>query len=374
MSKKRIKIRVEGEILRKIREEYFEGSIEEAAEKLKAIFGWDGEKMKSKLEEWERKGAELTPRQIEEIADRYTVSVAMLLLPEMSLVPPRKTRYDHRLYSREIPYSDRLWIRRAEVIQEILEAEGYGGQLPKIKITRNNVREVARNIRKHIKFTEEVQRNVEDPVKALREEFERMGIYVLLVPMDAGSIGGFAVGGRVPIIGINTKDRPVRQLFTLAHELCHVLMSDSIDICPSQEQAEENVEALCNEFAGEFLLPIDVALREWRLWNHLPLSQRLKKIAENYHVSQDVVFIRLIRAGILSWKEYEDWNSNRPEIEEKKLTGRGGKYVYNIRKWYGEVLPAIIYNLVKYGKVSGGTAGWCLRDKDLRNVRRLVTV
>jgi len=360
--------------LRKIREEYFEGSIEEAAEKLKAIFGWDGEKMKSKLEEWERKGAELTPRQIEEIADRYTVSVAMLLLPEMSLVPPRKTRYDHRLYSREIPYSDRLWIRRAEVIQEILEAEGYGGQLPKIKITRNNVREVARNIRKHIKFTEEVQRNVEDPVKALREEFERMGIYVLLVPMDAGSIGGFAVGGRVPIIGINTKDRPVRQLFTLAHELCHVLMSDSIDICPSQEQAEENVEALCNEFAGEFLLPIDVALREWRLWNHLPLSQRLKKIAENYHVSQDVVFIRLIRAGILSWKEYEDWNSNRPEIEEKKLTGRGGKYVYNIRKWYGEVLPAIIYNLVKYGKVSGGTAGWCLRDKDLRNVRRLVTV
>ncbi len=367
------KIPVNGKVLRRVREEYFEGSIEEAAGKLRSIFGVDVEKMKERLKEWEDEGAELTPRQLEEIARVYTVSVAMLVLPDAALVPSRKEKHDHRLYGREIPYSDRLWIRRAEVIQEILETEGYGGQLPRVSITWENVREVAREMRKRIGFIEEVQRSVEEPVKVLREAFERMGIYVLLIPMDAASIGGFAIGGRVPIIGVNTKDRPVRQLFTLAHELCHVLMSSDIDICPSEE-VEEKVEALCNEFAGEFLLPTDVAVSEWRLWDHLPFNQRLRKIAGDYHVSQDVVFIRLIRGGVLSWEEYEAWRSERPKVEEERRKGGGGKYMYNIRKWYGEVLPAIIYNLVEYGKVSGGTAGWCLRDRDLANVRKLITL
>ncbi len=367
------KIPVNGGVLRRVREEYFEGSIEEAAGKLKSIFGVDVEKMKERLKEWEDGEVELTARQLEEVARVYTVSVAMLVLPDAALVPSRKDKHDHRLYGREIPYGDRVWIRRAEVIQEILEREGYGGQLPRVEITWENVREVAREMRERIGFIEEVQRSVEDPVRVLREAFERMGVYVLLIPMDATSIGGFAIGGRVPIIGVNTKDKPVRQLFTLAHELCHVLMSSNIDICPSEE-VEEDVEALCNEFAGEFLLPTDVVLREWRLWDHLPFNQRLRKIAENYHVSQDVVFIRLIRAGVLSWEEYGAWRSGRPKVEEEKRKGRGGKYVYNIRKWYGEVLPAIIYNLVEYGKVSGGTAGWCLRDRDLTNVRKLITL
>lgn len=130
-----------------------------------------------------------------------------------------------------------------------------------------------------------------------------MGIEVRYKPAD-GDISAFIArkDGRI-VIGINTRQHPNRQRFSLAHELGHAALHQGralyVDRVPkfrdsysSTGKDPEEVEA--NHFASELLMP-EAALRRdvETMGSELSDDEFIERLAECYKVSVQAMTIRL---------------------------------------------------------------------------------
>ncbi len=99
-------------------------------------------------------------------------------------------------------------------------------------------------------------------------------------------------------IAINADEPAVRQRFTLAHELKHVLDASHEDAVyqhlPAGPARERHIEAICDHFAACLLMP-----RPWvkRLWGEG--TQELRLLAAHFDVSQQAMLIRLQHLGLM---------------------------------------------------------------------------
>lgn len=93
------------------------------------------------------------------------------------------------------------------------------------------------------------------PIPDLLKVIEDSGIPVFIIPLD-GIDGAFQIPDEQPYIAVNSALAPVRQRFTLAHELGHFELGHDaqVDIkIDHGSSVREEVEA--NEFAAAFLMP-----------------------------------------------------------------------------------------------------------------------
>ena len=90
-----------------------------------------------------------------------------------------------------------------------------------------------------------------------RKKIEDKGVFVLHDSFPETDGSGFCLShSKHPIILVNTKQQTRgRRLFTLIHELAHVLMGKSGVSDPFIRQ--NKTERLCNRFAGSFHVPED---------------------------------------------------------------------------------------------------------------------
>ena len=114
-------------------------------------------------------------------------------------------------------------------------------------------------------------------------------------PLNPSEFRGFAlVDDRAPIVFVNGADTKAAQMFTVAHELAHVCLGQSAlsNIEPSSTPSPSNeVEAWCNRFAAELLVPIASLRKEYRSLAALP--DELKRLARSFKVSTLVILRRL---------------------------------------------------------------------------------
>ena len=107
--------------------------------------------------------------------------------------------------------------------------------------------------------------------RRLREAIESLNILVFQYPMDAGSVRGLALTGRLPYaILINSRDPEAARAFAILHQYGHVL-TRSGGICGEQASgsavaasAGQRAEAWCNRFAAALLMPRDEFVAERR--------------------------------------------------------------------------------------------------------------
>lgn len=99
-------------------------------------------------------------------------------------------------------------------------------------------------------------------------------------------------------IAINRDEPLVRQRFTLAHELKHVLDASHEDVVyrhlPDGPARQRHVEAVCDHFAACLLMP-----KPWvkRLWGEG--IQDLHVLARHFDVSNQAMLIRLQNLGLI---------------------------------------------------------------------------
>ncbi len=116
------------------------------------------------------------------------------------------------------------------------------------------------------------------PVPDLGEILEGQGVVVLELPLP-DNLSGFTVrleDDRGVAVGVNAGYSPERQLFSLAHEYCHVLVDHDLPgIVSRPEEGEELREVRANAFAAAFLLP-EEGIRDYlgRLRKGLPSRPR----------------------------------------------------------------------------------------------------
>jgi Zn-dependent peptidase ImmA (M78 family) len=223
-------------------------------------------------------------------------------------------------------------IQFAEGVQEALDQDTEAvSALPHFTATRNDeVDEFALLARQYFNITFEDQAEAKD-ARAFyiicRKRIEDRGIFVLHDSFPEQDGSGFCLSHPThPVIVVNTKKQTKgRRLFTLIHELAHVLMRKSGISDPFVR--ENATERLCNRFAGSFLVPKSYvgSLLRAPVTND-PDDDDVKWASRRLKISQEATALRLEQLGFYKHGSYDKWKSlvhNRnPDYFEK--SGGGG--------------------------------------------------
>jgi len=163
-----------------------------------------------------------------------------------------------------------------------------------------------------------------------RYAIEARGVFVLHDSFPDTDGSGYCLAhDKHPVIVINTfKQNRGRQLFTLVHELGHVLMHKTGVSDPFVRK--NAIEQRCNRFAGSFLLPkekIGTLLRGLSVPSDPDLDD-VKRVARRLKVSQQAAVLRLEEAGVFKTGSYAKWiaavRAANPDFVKEGGGGGGG--------------------------------------------------
>lgn len=171
---------------------------------------------------------------------------------------------------------------------------------------------------------------------------ERLGVDVLVQEYADDPLWGASITDRqFPFVFVNARQPTTRALFTLAHELAHVLASDgdvmTLDVDLS---AHDNRERFANAFAATFLMPRDDVLGMVEEYGRT--AEALARMMLYFGVSYESLIyrlhnLRLINAEGRDQLQARGWRSvvidADPEIKAALLTRLGARPVYKPPRW-----------------------------------------
>lgn len=197
-------------------------------------------------------------------------------------------------------------------------------------------------------------KNPELAVNKLAEQIEDAGVFIAFNgvvgsnthrPIDVEECRGFALVNPVaPYIFINSQDAKTAQLFTLAHEMAHLLIGVSAGHAGEIVVSHNATERFCDAVAAEFLVPADVLRTEWNT---------IKKCASKFKVSELVIARRAHDLGIISDAVYNEFYHSylvRPIPSRKSPTG--GDFYATSRKRIGRMFAVHVSNAVNSRQLS----------------------
>jgi Zn-dependent peptidase ImmA (M78 family) len=303
------------------------------------------EKLQVKEEKWiswERGEQKPTTNQLIRIADYLDRTPAFFYLN--SLPDEKQPLSEFRTINNNFIVSGtpklRTAIREARRNRETL-LELYSDQrktpepIPSLNIFEGTIQEKSEEIRKWLGITIEKQNSWKSSSEALtrwKTLLEERDIYVVQFPyVDIDECRGFALWEeRFPIIGINSKDSYNARIFTLVHELAHILYRDSVLINDSLVEYFSDgrtLEQKCNRLAAEILVPENELVKEFDSKN--TSMSEVKRLSRIFRVSGYVLLIRLKTVQLISEEVYE---AIKPEFSFYDSSGKGsdgGNAYYN---------------------------------------------
>ena len=183
-------------------------------------------------------------------------------------------------------------------------------------------------------------RTWEAALSGLVDLAERAGVLVMISGivgsdthrrLDVEEFRGFTLADDLaPLVFVNGADAKVAQLFTLAHELAHVVLGGSgiSDTDMAETDEHDDVERWCNAAAAEFLVPR--ASLEEELDGREPLQDQVVRLARFYRVSTVVVLRRLFDTQHLSAQEYRAaYREERRRVDALTAERASGGDFYN---------------------------------------------
>ena len=311
-----------------------------------------------KVEAWEQGEAQPTYPQFKKLANFYKRPTALFFFPE----PPNEESIDEDFrtlpvdIARNIPPDIRYCVRKAKARQLDLK-ELHGDNVANAEIVDLKIKagekaiELAERIRNHIDISVEEQlkwKDADEALKNWRSALQDLDIWIFKDSFKNDIYSGFCIyDEKFPIIYVNSNksekysEVPQRQIFTLFHELGHILVGKAgIDFRekPRLTGRYQEEEVFCNAFAGFFLVPNN-SLDEYK---SLPNDGTIKKIAEKYKVSFEVILRKFLIRKFISSNEYalkieERKKHFKAEMEQKLLKGgekKGGPSYFVIQKSY----------------------------------------
>jgi Zn-dependent peptidase ImmA (M78 family) len=131
--------------------------------------------------------------------------------------------------------------------------------------------------------------------------------------VDPSEARGFSIVERpLPAVVVNIKDSVYGRVFTLMHELAHVLLNRGgiCDVDEATEEQHEDVEVFCNHVAGAALVPRDALLssefvagrRGQTTWQ----DEVLRAMSRMFHASRETVLRRLLILNLTTPAYYRE--------------------------------------------------------------------
>ena len=222
--------------------------------------------------------------------------------------------------AKEIPTNIRYLLRQAKARQLDLEElhDGVTETAAIIDVRKQgwkSVMELAQRIRNRIGVSTQDQCGWKDSRDAFdnwRVAVEELGVWVFKEAFKNEDYCGFCVyDEKFPIIYINNSQAPQRQIFTLFHELGHLLINKAgVDFRaePVFEGVYWQDEVFCNAFAGEFLV-LETELG----YTSLPEDGELEDLAKKYKVSFEVILRKFLDKRLISSEDYRSTIDRREQ-------------------------------------------------------------
>ncbi len=292
-----------------------------ARERASLSCAYIAEKMKkpiSTIEGWEDGKHPISFAEAQRFAGLVHIPFGFLYLDEpieeQLPIPDRRT-----VGSREVDVSIEL---RETIDDVMLKADWYkeyaieNGFLPVELIglytVDSHVDDIVSGIKKYIKVPIPPKVSKwEGFLSSLIKEIERNGILVMKNgvvknstkrPISVNDFRGFCIADKyAPVIFINNNDAQSAQLFTLIHELAHLMIGESgiSDISHSTNRKEE---VLCNAVAAEFLTPANVFIKNWI--DDEDWSLNVQPMTKIFKVSRWVIARRALTLRLIEEDQY----------------------------------------------------------------------
>lgn len=329
---------------------------------------------------------------LKKAADIYKRPLAVFFLPQ---APERQaTVHDFRLQPgvSQRPYAPRLnteirqaRLRRDDALELAREIEHKVAPFLHTATMNESATAVADRVRQLLGITLEQQaafRRTEDALKVWKDAVERQSVLVFetsRIPEEEMS-GVSLPADLLPVIILNGGDKHARRIFTLLHELTHLLLRQGgvCDMAQIDDDTQDGrVEAFCNAVAGNALVPASAldslltghGVRDWTL-------EELGEIAQHFSVSRYVIILRLLEIGRASQKhcrkiaadlkaEYQ----RQKERDREKSAGGPSPSVMAVRN-LGRPFVRLVLDAYAQDRIALATASDYLGVK-VRHLRRI---
>ena len=316
------------------------------------------------LEKLENGTVKISLSELKEMSKTYKRTVATLLLqaPPLEKGLPRDFR---SVDSKEIGHFHEktiVAVRKARALSksliELKQEVGVASTRFTWHATLNDTPETIAEQCRALWQLEEI-RQIDDTKLALEtciEKLEEAGIAVFQLSLTQDGVRGFSlVDETVPIIAVKRGETSSGKIFTLFHELGHIILNIG-GICDiSFNSRIDQVEKWCNAFAAEILMPARMVLQhplveEYHASGILTWPKKdLIALGKQFHAGPLATLRRLLTLNRTSAAYYaakhDDWNkppfarskhSEGRNVSKETIAEKGKQYVTLAFKAYDQ--------------------------------------
>ena len=296
-----------------------------------------------RLSAWERNEQKPTFAQLRKLANVYKRPLAIFYLAESPLrFQPmhdfRRVTRDLETQSPELTLEIRKARDRREWALELLsEIEGKPPKIERTLTTNNDSETAATMLRELLGVSLENQRTWRTDYEAFRQWrvlIENAGMLTFQANgVEVGEARGFSIAERpLPVAVANIKDAPRGRIFTLLHEVVHILLSDGgiCDLHESTEDKASRIEAFCNRVAGATLFPRAALLGSDVVQRHRKgqvqwADDELATLSREFGGSREAALVRLLTLGLTTERFYHEKRDEYLELyAEQRKKDKGG--------------------------------------------------
>jgi Zn-dependent peptidase ImmA (M78 family)/transcriptional regulator with XRE-family HTH domain len=320
------------------------------------------------LGRWESGDAAPTYVQLETLAYKiYKRPIALFFFPDPpdEREPAQEFRTLPDFEIDDLSPDTRLKVRQALALQISL-SELARSESPATRVITHGIEfdagrsaaAAARDVRQYLKVSVSDQiswKTMSEALKAWRFAVEDAGVFVFKDSFKQRDVSGFSLfDAEFPLIYVNNSTSKSRQIFTIFHELAHLLvhtggmtLRDDTFITALDGQ-ERQIEVFCNAFAAHLLLP-DLDFKKQNLSVD---DQNILRLARRYKVSREVILRRLLQMDLVSQRVYsskasqwaQDYFDNAPE--------EGGNYYLTQAAYLSERYMQMAFGNFYQGRIS----------------------
>ena len=313
------------------------------------------------VKSWENGTASPSYAQLEQLAYKiYKRPLALFFFPK----PPEEESPKQSFRTLPESHISRMeprlhyLIRQARVMQINLAELNDGKNPAKHQIVHDLrfepdalVERITTEVRRYLGVSlaaQEAWQNTDAAFKAWRKTLQDNGVFVFKETFNQrvgresieSPFSGFCLyDEEFPVIYVNNSKSDTRQIFTLFHELSHLLLGtggvdtrldDYIHLLSGDER---KIEILCNRFGGSFLVPDDDFDR--RIVGVSINETSIQTLAKQYHVSREVILRKFLDRGLVDQSYYEKQVAQWARVAPSK-SGAGGNYYLTKGVYLGE--------------------------------------
>ncbi len=318
----------------------------------------------AKKDEWITKKSLPTYNQLVEISKVFNIPFGYLFLdkiPEKTQPIPHFRTYNNNMessISEELYDTIMLVKKQQEWIKDILidwgqERLPYAGIFnidTDVKLVVDKIKEIL--VLKSNWAEERI--NWSDALKFLIEKIENAGVFVVINgvvgnnthrKLNVNEFRGFVLYDDIaPFVFINNNDFVSAKIFTLIHELVHILIGQSASFdFRYLQSADAQTEKFCDTCTAEFLVPTS-EIQNISEINYDVLAKRFK-------VSQLVIARRLLDTQKITTEEFLDFYNKYRELETKKSKTKSGDFYNTINYRYGKKFLELLHYAVQNNQI-----------------------